>query len=128
MPEDSDNDSCLATRPIGTAGSPEYVPGLLPADVRLSGGTSTSSGSPSLETIPGGRVTPTGSTSPATSDRIDSTASGSPTSNMSSIASASATGPVDGDAENAGFVLEISHCMFIFGIVVGIGGSYSLPM
>jgi hypothetical protein len=128
MPEHSDNDSCLATRPIGTAGSPEYVHGLLLADIRLSSGTSTSSGSPSLGTIPGGRVTPTGPTSPTTSYAVDATASTSPTSNMSTIPSASAIGPVDGDAENAGFVLEISCCMLIFGTLVGIAGANFLAI
>jgi hypothetical protein len=123
MAEDSEDDSCLATRPIGTAGSPEYVPSLHLADISLSSGTGTSDGSPSLGTISGGRVTPTGPTSPATFNGVDSTASGSATSSMSSIASASATEPVGGDAGNSGFALEISCCMFIFGTLVGVTGA-----
>jgi hypothetical protein len=128
MPEDSDNDSCLATRPIGTAGSPEYVPDLILAEISLSSGTGSSSGSPSLGTIPGGRVTPTGPISPATSYDVDSSASIPPTSSMSTIPSASDTEPADGDAENAGFVLEMSCCMSIFGTLVGIAGANFLAI
>jgi hypothetical protein len=111
------DDSCLnSTTPAGTVGGSQYVPGLVVADVRSSSSMSTSDGSPSIGTIPGGRVTPTGPTSPPTASSI-------PTSNMSSIASASTTGPVDGDAGNSGFALEISCCMFTFGTLVGIAGA-----
>ena len=125
MPAAGSDDSCLATGPTRTNSSSQYVHGLDLADDRLPSGMSTSGGWPSVGTIPGGRVTPTGPTSPATSNGVDSTASGSATSNMSSIASASTTGPVDGDAGNSGFALEISCCMFILGTMVGITAAFS---
>lgn len=92
------------------------------ADLRIPSDVGTVGGWPTVGTIPGGRVTPIGPTGTVTSVSGGlSSGSTSPTSDTSEGPSASATGPINEDTPNAGYVAPVTSPVHILLVLGGVG-------